>query len=158
MKRLTGLKNSIAILSGIALIFSNLAMPGFSFDVLADGEEETLADVTDLHWVEGSSATLAWDAVEDANYFAVTVNVYEIDGTTLIGTTETGTTSTEIDLQQEISQVVGEAYYQYVNVEASVCAQKKQNDEIIAQSRSEKTTYLAYKLWLVKKQKKKHLN
>ena len=105
---------------------------------------EIMDDVTNLQWVEDSSATLSWDAVEDANYYAVTVNVYETDGETLIGSTETGTTDTELDVQQEIHDVIGIKDYDEVKVAATVCAQKKLDDVVVAQSQGESTGLITY--------------
>ena len=42
---------------------------------------DTLDDVTNLEWVENSSATLSWTEVTGANYYHITVTVYENDGT-----------------------------------------------------------------------------
>ena len=91
-------------------------------------DEEELSAVSNIHWVADSSATLAWDAVEGADYYAVTVEVYELDGTTLIGSTETGTASTELDVQQEINAVIAETEYTDVKAKCCVTAKRTLSD------------------------------
>ena len=101
-------KRVIATLSSAAIMLTSSGLP-YSTNLIANAEPTTqeqisqLADVTDLHWVEHSSATVSWTSVAEANYYAVTVTVYETDGTTLIGSTNTGTTATELDVQQAVA-------------------------------------------------------
>ena len=139
MKHKRILSKAIATMSSVAMLFTSVSLPISSPIVHADDDLPTqeqiakLADVTDLQWVDGSSATVLWTAVADANYYSVTVKVYENDGTTLIGSTVTGTTATELDVQQEIHNVIGEADYDTVKVTATVVSQKKQDDVVVAQ-------------------------
>ena len=79
---------------------------------------EELGVVTNPHWKPGSSATATWDAVDGANYYCIVTSVY-YDGQKL-GETETGTSDTELDVQQEIHEVVGEAAYDVVEVSFTV--------------------------------------
>ncbi|WP_028519889.1 hypothetical protein, partial [Ruminococcus flavefaciens] len=140
MKKLNLYKKVIAMLSGISLIFTSVSTFYTPFIVFADGDPpsqslvEALDPVTELHWVEDSSATVTWTVSAEANYYAVTVDVYESDGITFIGSSETGTTATEIDVQQEIHNVIGDAEYDVVKVKATVIAQKKQDDVVVAES------------------------
>ena len=105
---------------------------------------EIINDVTNLEWVENSSATLSWDLVEEANYYSVLVTVYENNGTTLVGSTITGTTFNQLDVQQEIHDIVGENDYDYVKVMATVTSQFKQDDVVIKQGYGVETDLLTY--------------
>ncbi len=107
---------------------------------------DALDDVTNLEWVENSSATLTWDEVAEANYYHITVTVYENDGTTLIGSTTTGTTANQIDVQQEIYTVIGDNEYDYVKVIATVTSQFKQDDVVIKQGNGVATWLLDYQI------------
>ena len=82
-------------------------------------------------WINGSSASLKWDAYEGADYYSVCVYVY--DKGELIGSKETGTSETTIDVQQEIHDIVGEEEYYEVVVKAQIIAKKtnKTGDKII---------------------------
>ncbi len=145
------LKRTAAFLSGAALMFTSSALP-YSGIIINAVEQtgqsqnniEQLDPVTNLHWIEGSSATIAWNAVEEANYYSVTVDVYEEDGGTLIGSTGTGTTATELDVQQEINSIIGDTGYSSVKVKIIITAQKKQDDEIAAESYSAKSEEYTY--------------
>ena len=107
---------------------------------------EVIDDVTNLEWVENSSATLSWDEVVDANYYSVVVTVYENDGLTLVGSTTTGTTYNQLDVQQEIHDVVGESEYDYVKVKATVTSQFKQDDVVIKQGFGVESGLLTYQI------------
>ena len=121
-------KRVLAFVSALILLIIMVPLDGIK--VHAEG----LMSIENLRWQEGSSATVQWDVADEANYYSVTVNVFENDGMTLIGSTETGTTATELDVQQEIHNVIGEGDYDVVKVVATVCAQKKQDDVVIEQS------------------------
>ena len=107
---------------------------------------ESIDDVTNLHWVEGSSATVSWTGVEEANYYSVLVTVYYLDGTTIIGSVNTGTTATELDVQQEIHNIIGDAEYESVGVMATVYAQKKQDGDVLIQSSGVSSNIIEYRL------------
>ena len=109
----------------------------------AEGSE-TIDPVTNLVWVESSSATLSWNAVEEANYYSVLVTVYENNGITIIGSTTTGTTSNQLDVQQEIYDVVSGNDYDYVKVMATVTSQFKQDDVVVKQGSSVTTGLFSY--------------
>ena len=148
MKRIAVFKKFLAFFIGVSLMLSSYVMPFFSENVFAGSDSEqnqtqtvqSINDVTNIRWVEGSSATVAWEAAENANYYSVTVNVYQPDSTTIIGAVETGTTSTELDVQQEIYSIVGDNIqdntyvYDYVIVSVFVVAQIKQEDSVVGQS------------------------
>ena len=154
MKKSVILKKAIAMLSSIAMMLTFIDLPVFHQYAYAEGgtssqeqsEIAQLEDVTDLHWVEGSSATVSWTAAPEANYYAVTVNIYDYDGTTLIGTRETGTTDDDLDVQQEIHNVIGGTNYDHVKVAVTVVAQKKQDDVVILQSMGVTTELWDYEL------------
>ena len=76
MKHAADLKKVVAFFIGMTILFSCLGTPCLSIDVLA-ADDKTIADVTDLHWVEGSQATLEWTGVEEADRYLVKVTVYE---------------------------------------------------------------------------------
>lgn len=71
-------------------------------------------------WKEDSAATAAWESVEGSNYYAVDVYVYV--GEAEIGTVQTGTSDTELDVQQEIHRIAGDRF-DVVQVCFSVTAQ-----------------------------------
>ena len=58
-----------------------------------------------LVWKNDSTATAQWDAVANANYYFVNVYVHD-ENNNYVNMQETGTTNTEIDLQQEISYIL----------------------------------------------------
>lgn len=86
----------------------NLANNGIP--VVAQEVPASLATPTNLAWKDGSTATATWDAVEGANYYSVNVYVY-VDGEG-IGSTESGTSATEIDVQSQIETVIGSRNYE----------------------------------------------
>ncbi len=107
--------------------------------VLLDEEAEGIGVPTNIHWVEGSTATAAWDAVDGANYYLVDVKVTLNDE--LIGETQTGTADTEIDVQQEIHDILEETQREsevYVMVSFAVTAQKEEGESV---TQGEKSLY-----------------
>ena len=72
---------------------------------MAANEITSLDTPTGLVWKEGSTATASWNAVENANYYLVNIYVYDVNDN-LIGDEETGTSDTEIDIQQEINHIL----------------------------------------------------
>ena len=140
---------SFAVFASTALIISCLAVPGLSDVVLADGDSGqiqvgSLDNVTGLQWVSGSKATLSWYDVTDANNYLVVVTVYQSDGTTVIGSAETGTSSNQLDIQQEINQVISNLDIETVKVKATVYAQTLQDNKVIAQSSGITTGFWDY--------------
>ena len=151
MKFTDMLKRTAAALAGVVMTATCFGLPMQQTVYAAQaagesGQVGTLDAVTNLHWDDYSAATVAWDAVMDANYYAVTVTVYAPNGTKLLGAKETGTTATELDVQQEIHNVIGNAEYDYVMVTATVIAMKKQNDSIISESDLIISEYFQYLL------------
>ena len=73
-----------------------------------------------LLWKENSTATATWTKVTNANYYQVYVYVYSEDN--LIGSTITGTSDTEIDLQHEINKISQNLKYEKVQVKFKVVA------------------------------------
>ena len=115
----------------------------FSDFIWCSVETSDLDEITGLSWVDDSTATLQWDAFPDADYYDVDITVLYHGSE--VGTTNTGTGSTSIDLQQEIRSVVGVNNYKEVKVKGKVTAYHTENDERtpIAQSGySEEKTYV----------------
>ena len=71
-------------------------------------------------WKQGSTATAVWTAVEGADYYLVNVQVFH--GDEALGSIETGTSDTEVDLQQEINRVIPHGSYTRVQVAYTVKA------------------------------------
>ena len=83
--------------------------------VALDADDE-LAAPQNPSWKEGSTATATWDAVEGADYYELTVYVYDEAGTKLLGTTSTGTSDTEVDVQQEANTIIKQQETEYTTV------------------------------------------
>ena len=94
-----GLVKSVAILI-LSIILLNFSL---IINVYADDILE-LGTPSGLTWKDGSTATASWNVVPNANYYKV--NIYVYDRGTLIGQQETGTSDTEIDVQQEINYIL----------------------------------------------------
>ena len=64
----------------ILAIFSILAvyLPGLSLISFAENNITSLETPTNLKWIEGSSATATWDAVENANYYYLNLYIYRM--------------------------------------------------------------------------------
>ena len=99
-----------------------------------------------MSWVEGSSATVQWDAVENANYFSVKVNVFCKDGETFIASTKTGTSATRLDVQQEIHSIIEGTEYESVYVKTWVTAQMRQDGLVIMESNEVATGLYEYRI------------
>ena len=97
------------------------AYAGESSTAITSTEAASLAAPANPIWKDKSTATASWDAVGGANYYKVNVYV-EADGAQ-VGTTETGTSATELDLQHEINTVIGEREYEEYSVYFDVAAQ-----------------------------------
>ena len=102
----------------IALVCTSVNLECFA----ATQVDGTMGTPENLIWKEESTATAAWNAVENANYYIV--NVYVSYNGSELGSDETGTASTEIDLQQEINSIVGNANYSKVQVTFDVQAKQ----------------------------------
>ena len=137
------IKKTTSLLACLALLISGLFIPGLSYNVFADA---LISDVSDVHWVSDSSATVAWSAVEDANYYSLMIEVFLPDGVTLAGAKETGTSNIQLDVQQEIHDIIGETEYETVKVQATIYAQNIQDDVMIEQSNGVSTGFLDYQV------------
>ena len=103
----------------------------------ASANEITFLDTpTGLTWKEGSTATAKWNAVENANYYLVNVFLYDENGN-LIGTRETGTSNTELDIQQEINSILSGTLSTPKICNYSVLAMYIYDDEEIISEQSE---------------------
>lgn len=100
-----------------------------------------LACPENVGWKAGNLATAEWGAVEGADYYILTVSV-SVNGV-IRGTTETGTSSTETDLQQQIRNLSPEGVDK---VDASFCVKAQNTLEGLESEYSdysdEKTYYL----------------
>ena len=85
---------------------------------------------TGLIWIDNSTATAKWNAVENANYYIVNVYVYN-ENNNYINMQETGTTNIEIDLQQEISNIIGGSSFEQLIINFDVQAQYITDSEVI---------------------------
>ena len=96
---------------------------------------------TGLTWKDGSTATAKWNSVNGANYYAVNVIVY--DGEEIIGLGETGTSSTELDLQQEIYTIIQSRYLESYQVTYNVQARYLSDDGDVNSEYSDYSEYLS---------------
>ena len=92
-------------------------------------------------WKSEALATAKWDAVDGADYYVLTVCVY-VDGE-LKGETETGTTSTETDVQQQIRNLAPE---DADSVNVSFCVKAQNREESIESAYSESSAEIEYYL------------
>ncbi len=90
-----------------------LIVVGLMFCGLAHAE---LAAPQNPSWKAGSTATATWDAVEGADYYELTVYVYDEAGTKLLGTTTTGTSINEVDVQLEANTIIKQQETEYATV------------------------------------------
>ncbi|WP_322354183.1 BspA family leucine-rich repeat surface protein, partial [Paratractidigestivibacter sp.] len=88
-------------------------------------------------WKDKSTATASWDAVDGANYYIV--NVYVEANGAEVGSTTTGTSATELDLQHEINTIIGEREYDEYSVYFDVAAQFLNDGTTIVSEASEKS-------------------
>ena len=144
-------KRTAAMLSCAALMLTGTGLPVAQETVYASpasvgASEDIIATVTGLDWVADSSATISWTAAAGANYYEVTVKVYKSDGTSYIGQTVTGTSSTSLDVQQEIHSIIPEGGYDTVKVTATVAAQQKTDGVVVASGTGVTSELLDYAL------------
>ncbi|MBR6834797.1 MAG: hypothetical protein IKM72_02175, partial [Oscillospiraceae bacterium] len=90
--------------------------------------------VTNVYWNNYNKASLSWISARNANYYAVTVNVYNPNTMELIGSQETGTSSNYIYLTNTIQDIIEVSGYDTVKVSATVYSQQKDNGVVISQS------------------------
>ena len=106
---------------------------------------------TGLVWKEGSTATAKWNSVENANYYSTIVYVFD-DNDSLIGERETGTSFNELDVQQEITNILGEKDYNSYHVSFKIKAQYIDSIKVIDGEYSSISPFLD----IVKKGNKKY--
>jgi hypothetical protein len=116
------------------------AYAGESSTATTSTEVASLAAPANPIWKDKSTATASWDAVDGANYYKVNVYV-EADGAQ-VGTTETGTSATELDLQHEINTIIGEREYEEYSVYFDVTAQIVSDGSTVESSASERSAAL----------------
>ncbi|MBQ8043962.1 MAG: hypothetical protein IJ272_07440 [Clostridia bacterium] len=122
-----GIKKVMSMVLICALVFSVVgvhisvveAKAGQCNEQQGDNEKITSVDkVGSVSWKEGSLATATWSEVENANYYYINVDV-SYEGKAL-GSEITGTADTELDVQQEIHNIVGDMEVDVVQVQFSV--------------------------------------
>ena len=112
------------IICMVSIYFPSLTLISF-----ATNSVTSLDTPTNLKWKDKSTATATWNAVENANYYLVNVIVY--DGDTIIGIQETGTSSNEIDLQQEVYTILQSRNLENYQITFNVCAKFISDNEDI---------------------------
>ena len=131
MERFRTLSKKLIIISLILSIIS-IYMPAISLVSLAANNITSLNTPSNLRWKDKSTATASWDAVENANYYLVNVIVY--NGEEMIGIQETGTSTNEIDLQQEIYTILQSRNLESYQITFNVCAKYiSDNEDIISE-------------------------
>ena len=80
----------------------------------------SLSVPTNVKWMDGSTATATWDAVDGANYYNVKVSAYKSG--TLIGSQNTGTAICATDVQDIVRSISGVNSYQSVDISFAVQA------------------------------------
>ena len=98
----------------LAVVAANI---GFVMPV-ASTEAQSGTTAENVGWQNGSSATACWDPVSGANYYAVRVFVYE--DSTLLNYGSTGTSDTQLDVQQEINDILTSVSCEADSVEVTV--------------------------------------
>ena len=122
----------------LALIFVQVSCITLVFSAHA---QASLLTPQNAVWKSEALATAKWDAVDGADYYVLTVCVY-VDGE-LKGETETGTTSTETDVQQQIRNLAPE---DADSVNVSFCVKAQNREESIESAYSESSAEIEYYL------------
>ena len=105
----------------------------------------SLSVPTNVKWMDGSTATATWDAVDGANYYNVKVSAYSSG--TLIGTQYTGTAGCAIDVQDIIKSINGIANYQTIDTSFRIQAVYLNNSSVLVTSDwSSDSVFKAYSL------------
>ena len=134
------------LLKGIFMLICCLFIFTFTQKVNANGNTITSLDVpTGLIWKDGSTSTAKWDAVENANYYYVNVYVYDENGT-VIGGQETGTSNTELDVQQEIVRILQNSNINKYSVTFKVKAQYFDQTTVIGSNTSLESPSLFFEI------------
>ena len=90
------------IICMVSIYFPLLTLLSFATDSIT-----SLDTPINLRWKDNSTATAIWNTVENANYYIVNVYLYN-QNHELVDSKQTGTTSNELDLQQEIYSLMNE--------------------------------------------------
>lgn len=90
------------IICMVSIYFPSLTLISF-----ATNSVTSLDTPTNLKWKDKSTATATWNAVENANYYTVNLYLYN-NSDELLNSRETGTSSNELDIQQEINFMMNE--------------------------------------------------
>jgi len=128
-KQIKNVSKKIVILILIICMIS-MYFPALSLVSFATENITSLDTPTNLKWKDKSTATATWNLVENANYYLVNVIVY--DGENIIGIQETGTSSNEIDLQQEVYTILQSKNLESYQITFNVCAKYISDDKDIA--------------------------
>ena len=130
-------KSFLSILMAFAFVIAQLS--GFTPTIKAHATD--LAKPENVKWKENALATAEWDQVEGADYYVLSVKVY--NNGVLQGSTETGTSSTETDLQQQIRNLAPEGVDQ---VSATFCVKAKNTLEGLESEYSDNSIEITYYL------------
>ncbi|MCR4992612.1 MAG: Ig-like domain-containing protein [Lachnospiraceae bacterium] len=93
-------KSLLALLLSFVLIVAQIPAVSPFIQVSA---EESIDTPENARWKDGALATAEWDAADGADYYILEVSIYADD--TFIGSKETGTDKTELDVQQQIRAI-----------------------------------------------------
>ena len=93
-------KSLLALLLSFVLIVAQIPAVSPFIQVSA---EESIDIPENARWKDGALATAEWDAADGADYYILEVSIYV--GDTFIGSKETGTDKTELDVQQQIRAI-----------------------------------------------------
>ena len=129
LKEFKNILNKLLVVVAILSLLS-IYVPIISITSLAVDEVVSLSTPTNLSWKEDTTATATWDAVENANYYLVNVYVYD-DNNNLIGSQETGTSITELDIQQEITFILENKEYNSYHIAFEVKARYMTENTVI---------------------------
>ncbi len=138
MKKHSIKKRSLTFLVVLAMIFSLFSGTDSVVPALADSPLGAPANVS---WKTGALATASWEAVDGADYYVVTVGV-SYNGQAQ-GTVETGSTSTETDVQQQIR---GLAPQGVDSVKAWFCVKAQNRDSGAESDYSANSSEITYNL------------
>ena len=128
LKRIKNVINKVLVIV-IILSLLSIYMPMFLTISSAADDTIILDTPTNLRWKDKSTATATWDVVDNANYYLINVVVYDEED--MIGIQETGTSSNEIDLQQEIYTILQSRNLDAYQITFNVCAKYISDYEVI---------------------------
>ena len=91
------------IICMVSIYFPSLTLISFA----TDNNISSLDTPMNLNWKNNSTATISWNTVTNANYYTVNLYLYN-NSDELLNSRETGTSSNELDIQQEINFMMNE--------------------------------------------------